>query len=93
MDWKTLGRKIRRARRDQDLTQSKLAEIVGVHHITISRIENGQMPGVTLALIVKLSEALNLSMDDLISDLETAEVSHGWEPEGTPAEALTPELV
>ena len=70
MNWKALGQKIRRARRGRDLTQSQLAEIVEVHYITISRIENGQLPGVTLALIAKIAEALSLSVDDLIGEFE-----------------------
>ena len=72
MDWKVLGRKIRQARRSRDLTQQQLAEMVEVHYITISRIETGQLPGVTLALITKVAEVLNLSMDDLVSELQPA---------------------
>lgn len=72
MDWKVLGRKIRRARRSRDLTQQQLAEMVEVHYITISRIENGNLPGVTLALTVKIAEALELSIDELVGEFEPA---------------------
>jgi len=44
------------ARKRAGLTQADLAERVGVHRVTIARLEGGAEPGVTLAL--QLADAL-----------------------------------
>ncbi len=60
-DWGTHLRTVRRAR---ELTQSQLADMVGVSRQTINYIEQGTYcPSTKLAL--QLAKALNTKVDDL----------------------------
>jgi transcriptional regulator with XRE-family HTH domain len=61
-----LGRHIAAARKRAMLTQVDLARELGMHEITLSRIENGKMPGLTVALLVRLALRLNLSLDEAL---------------------------
>jgi transcriptional regulator with XRE-family HTH domain len=61
-DYKDFGMLIRNARKQQRLTQTELAEKVGVHRRTISSYENGQIyphPATlrTLGIVLKLPES------------------------------------
>lgn len=62
------GAKIRALRGLYFLSQAKLAEAIGVHQGTLSRIENGQ-----LALSAEIKTAIenhfNISLDDSSSNL------------------------
>ncbi len=40
-----LGANLAYARRQQHLRQADLAREVGIHEVTLSRIENGKLPG------------------------------------------------
>jgi len=69
MDYITLGRNVRRFRAQADLTQEKLAEMVGCTDRHIGKIENGQnVP--SLEVTVSIANALNVGVDQLLySDL------------------------
>lgn len=56
-------RKIRKAR---GLTQQKLAEKAGVSMIVVTKIEQGSTKAPSMASLVKLADALVVSIDDLI---------------------------
>jgi len=66
MDWKQLGTKVRRSRRGADLTQHQLASQVGVHFVTISRIENAHQPGLTISLLERIANALEVELYEFI---------------------------
>lgn len=53
----TTGEKIRKCRKEADLTQSELAELAGVSLATILRYERGDNP--SEKNLLKISEALN----------------------------------
>ena len=61
-----LGAHLASARRQQHLRQADLAREVGIHEVTLSRIENGKLPGVTVAVLVRLAMRLDLSLDHLV---------------------------
>jgi transcriptional regulator with XRE-family HTH domain len=65
IDYKSLGRNIRKHRALADLTQEKLAEIVGCTDRHIGQIENGKnIP--SLAVTVSIANALNVGIDRLL---------------------------
>ena len=67
MDKKTLGLKIRQARRDKKWTQEYLAEKADISVIYIGEIERGiKMP--SLNVFLRIVEAMNISVDYLLRD-------------------------
>jgi len=50
-----LGAHVASARRQQHLRQADLAREVGIHAVTLSRIEHGKLPGVTVAVLARLA--------------------------------------
>ena len=66
MDQEKIGKFIAKCRKDKKLTQSELAEKLGVTNKSISNWENGRnMPD--LSLFKSLCESLDISINDLIS--------------------------
>ena len=66
MDQEKIGKFIAECRKDKKLTQSELAEKLGVTDKSISNWENGRnMPD--LSLFKSLCESLDISINDLIS--------------------------
>lgn len=63
-----LGHQVRRYRRQRGLTQAELAHRMGVHRVYVSRIESGRV-GVSAATLVRLAEALGVSLDALAAPL------------------------
>jgi len=61
-----LGSRLAYARRQEHLRQADLAREVGIHEVTLSRIENGKLPGVTVAVLVRLAMRLDMSLDRLL---------------------------
>jgi uncharacterized protein len=60
------GTVIKRARRKRRLTQAALAKMVGVHQVTIARIETGARRP-SMDLLQRLASALRVKMTDLLS--------------------------
>ena len=59
-----LGKRIRKARRDKKMSQEELADRVGLHYTTISRIEKG-ISNPPVQTIDKISKALKVQLSDL----------------------------
>lgn len=59
-----LGKRIRRARKDRGITQEELADRVGLHYTTISRIERG-ISNPPVQTINKIARTLRVDMSDL----------------------------
>ena len=59
-----LGKRIRKVRRDKKMTQEELAEKVGLHYTTISRIERG-ISNAPVQTIDKIAKVLRASLSDL----------------------------
>ncbi|WTW96620.1 helix-turn-helix domain-containing protein [Streptomycetaceae bacterium NBC_01309] len=61
-----IGKKIRDARLRGNLTQMRLAEMVGVEHRTIHRIEYGTSDP-SLSVLLLIADAVRVPLPDLIS--------------------------
>ena len=61
-----LGARLAYARRQEHLRQADLAREVGIHEVTLSRIENGKLPGMTVAVLARLAMRLDISLDQLL---------------------------
>lgn len=53
------GRRLKRLRQDRDWTLQELGERAGVNESSISRIEHGTLPGVTVETLMRLCRALD----------------------------------
>jgi transcriptional regulator with XRE-family HTH domain len=64
IDYISLGKNIKKYRLAAELTQAKLAEIVGCSDRHIGKIEGGNIP--SLAVTVAIANALNVGIDQLV---------------------------
>ena len=55
-----IGGQITQYRKRDRLRQSNLAARAGLHPVTLSRIEHGKLPGLTLAVLWRLAAALRV---------------------------------
>ena len=60
------GLKVQRLRKEQGLSQEKLAERADLHRTYIGMIERGER-NITLLNIAKIARALNTEMSDLLT--------------------------
>ena len=67
LDYKAIGKRIKIARIKADMTQERLAEVVGLSPTHLSNIETGTTR-VSLNAIVSLANALSVTVDDLLCD-------------------------
>ncbi|UIL81648.1 helix-turn-helix domain-containing protein [Escherichia coli] len=63
--FKQLGARIAQARKEQQLTQTQLAEQLGIAQQTMAHYEGGKLK-VSAALLPQLAQILNLSLDELL---------------------------
>ena len=66
MDFQAMGKRIRRKRRYEDITQEKLAEMVGVSTSFIGHIERGSRTP-AIETMWKICKALDITMDFAVS--------------------------
>ena len=59
-----MGKRIRRYRREKKLTQEELADKVGMHYTTLSRIERG-VSNPPVQTINKIAKVLRVDMSEL----------------------------
>lgn len=67
LDYKAIGIRIRRFRKERGLTQQTLAELSNQEPSNISHIERGATK-LSLPTIVHISNALGVTVDDLLCD-------------------------
>lgn len=67
LDYKAIGNRIRRLRKEKGLTQQLLAEQSHQEPSNISHIERGATK-LSLPTIVNIANALNVTVDDLLCD-------------------------
>ncbi len=70
IDFVMLGNRLAATRRYRGIRQYELAQQTGVHPVTLSRLEHGNLQGVTVAVLARLAMALDVSVDELL----------GWQP-------------
>jgi len=68
-----LGIRIRRRRRDLDMTQAQLAELTGIPQFHISAIETGRISDIKTDTLWRLAKALQVTTDSLLERDETNE--------------------
>jgi transcriptional regulator with XRE-family HTH domain len=64
----TLGRNIKRKRIEIKLKRVELAFYANITESMICNIENGKKPGISIYTLVKISSALEITMDDLFCE-------------------------
>ena len=57
--------KLKQHRERKGLTVRRLAEVSGIHYVTLVRLENGQMDP-KLSTLLKLTKALGISIAELV---------------------------
>lgn len=67
LDYKALGKRIKLARIQEELTQERLSEIVGISPSHMNNVENGSAK-VSLPTLLNIANTLNVSMDELLCD-------------------------
>lgn len=72
MEFVNLGTNVKRLRKEQGLTQEKLAELSEISIAYLSKIENNRVNNVSLAITYSLAEALGVTAGYLVgqSDLD-----------------------
>ena len=73
-----LGKVLRKLRNDVKLSQEQLALDAGLERTYISMLELGQRTP-TIKTLIKLSQALNIQLSDLIKQFEDAYEEHTGE--------------
>ncbi len=87
--------RIKEVRKQRGLTQETLAELVGISHSHLSRMERGGR-GTSLEMLARIASALSVSPNDLLVDAPRPDVTHvpvvSWVSAGrmTAREAATP---
>jgi DNA-binding XRE family transcriptional regulator len=65
---RVFGKRLRELRRERDLTQSEVAEHAGTSITYVSQIERG-LRNPTLAIVVRLAAALDITPEELVAGL------------------------
>lgn len=64
-----IGQRIKRMRRNRDISQFDLAEALGISDITVSRIENGST-AMNILLLMKISDVLEVEIEEILASGE-----------------------
>ena len=71
LDNTAIGKRIKRRRMQQGLSQSELAAAIGISQTHMSNLEHGKV-GMTLEVLVKLSQLLSCSLEDIVFEPQAA---------------------
>jgi|GEM_PF-2763388 len=63
----TFGERLRKIRRDNDVTQNRLAEYLGVKGAAIAKYENQEEAFPSIRTLIKIAEYFNVSIDWLLT--------------------------
>lgn len=64
------GKNIKRIRKEHNLTQVKLADMIGYNEGTISNIENSSYQTFSLEFLYVISKTLDIPMDEFFRDID-----------------------
>lgn len=67
VDYKRLGERIAQTRKEQKLSQEKLAELADITATNLSHIERGKIK-TSIETLVAIANALNITANDLLCD-------------------------
>ncbi|MDL2317571.1 helix-turn-helix domain-containing protein [Eubacteriales bacterium OttesenSCG-928-A19] len=76
LDYQAMGSRIRQLRKQHRLTQAELAERVGISTSFMGHIERGTRIA-SLETLVGLSDALNVSLDAMVTGMDSGPVTSG----------------
>ncbi len=62
----TIGRNIKKLRNEMGISQDKLSKLADISLNTVVKLELGESPNPTLETIQKISNALSISIDELV---------------------------
>ena len=65
-----VGKNIRRIRKEHNLTQVQLADLINYNEGTIANIENSSFQTFSLEFLYVISKALNVPMTEFFKDVE-----------------------
>lgn len=65
-----VGKNIRRIRKEHNLTQVQLADLINYNEGTIANIENSSFQTFSLEFLYIISKALNVPMTEFFKDIE-----------------------
>lgn len=60
-----IGEKIKKLRKEQNITQKKFAEKAGIPYMTLVKIEQGVSDNPTIKNLKAITDTLDISIDDL----------------------------
>jgi len=63
MQFFNISSTIKEYRKNKNLTQEELATEVGITRQTLSKLEKGEIPKISLATFIKILDALNLELE------------------------------
>jgi transcriptional regulator with XRE-family HTH domain len=66
MSTTTLSKNIKKYRKENGLSQDKLARLADVAHATIIKIESGGIQSPTIDTVQKIAKALGVGLEDLM---------------------------
>ena len=64
--WEVLGERLHTLRRRNQWTLKEIAARAGTSYVTVSLLERGKKPQITLDVVVRLAEVLDVSVDYLV---------------------------
>ena len=77
IDYKAMGRRIREKRKELDLTQEKLAEMIDISPSHVGEIERGTSV-CSVEVLVNLATVLGLNLDTLIKGIDDRNVDNAF---------------
>ena len=87
-EFKILGRRVKYLRMDRGITQTKMAEMLGLSQTNLSNMESGRT-AITTQNLFKMQGILNCKMADFFVDFDTdAEDASNAKNEGTAKQAI-----
>jgi transcriptional regulator with XRE-family HTH domain len=72
--WNEFGERFHILRRRKKLTLKEIASQAGTSYVTVSLLERGKKPQISLDVVVRLAEVLNVSLDYLVGRKATESV-------------------
>ena len=70
-----IGITLREYRQEHDLSQQELGELCGLTHSAISRIESGSRTELRMGTLLKLSQGIGITIDELVAASQQAEAA------------------
>lgn len=65
--YETLGKRIRQARDERNISQGEMARAVGLSRTSITNIEKGRQP-IQVHVLMKIAETLSVNLNALLAD-------------------------